>query len=154
MCREVVAVLKVLKQQRDMSLNEVRQWRSAAWMVLEAVLYRLRCAAVGMRAALQFWAWAGTNSIAHASTAGLVPPATQLLACRQQQRASLAPGAHVLALPTTWLRGYRVPMPQVRLTVAIEDPRARERRLMGMEVRRCCWLEECWSEPGVGLRAT
>ena len=25
---------------------------------------------------------------------------------------------------------------EVRLTVAIEDPRARERRLMGMEVRR------------------
>jgi hypothetical protein len=26
---------------------------------------------------------------------------------------------------------------EVRLTVAIEDPRARERRLMGIEVRRC-----------------
>lgn len=35
---------------------------------------------------------------------------------------------------------------EVRLTVAIEDPRARERRLMGMEVRCCLrplWCHTC-----------
>lgn len=39
---------------------------------------------------------------------------------------------------------------QVRLTVAIEDPRARERRLMGMEVRRPARDADCVGASAAG----
>lgn len=137
MCREVVAVLKRLKQSRDMSLNEVGT-ESAFFC------WRLGRAGRGMPECPR---QPGRHGYCGAALlygpAAWAPPGAFVWRAERELRIPMHwPSARVPSAPHfgppppthsiccfAWLH------PQVRLTVAIEDPRARERRLMGMEVR-------------------
>lgn len=118
MCREVVAVLKRLKEQRDMSLNEVGVGSRRPWV-----------AACPASAAFSIGAAHAAHRLPSACGSAAVLSPTACADTDRQQK----PGANP-RLGGCWHRCCV----QVRLTVAIEDPRARERRLMGMEVGLAC----------------